>query len=69
MVQYGRYGVLNVRQYYHARKKPDETPLKYLHRLSVAAIRAKVEIRYGRHATRREHVEHLIATLDDRSLA
>ena len=45
MVQYGVYGVSNPRQYYHARKRPDETPLEYLHRLNGEAIRAKVEIR------------------------
>ena len=58
MVQYEGYGVSNARQYYHARKPPDETPLNYLHQLNGAAIRAKVEIREGRHTTRREHVEH-----------
>ena len=69
MVQYGGYGLSNARQYYHARKRPDKTPLEYLHRLNGAAIRAKVEIREGRHTTRREHVEHFNSTLDDRGLA
>ena len=69
MVQYGGYGVSNARQYYHARKRPDETPLAYLHRLNGAAIRAKFAIREGRHTTRRGHVEHFISTLDDRDLA
>ena len=69
MVQYGGYGVSNARQYYHARKRPDEPPLRYLHRLDGAAIRTKVAIRDGRHATRCEHVEHFISTLDDRDLA
>ena len=32
-------------------------------------IRAKVAIREGRHATRREHVENFISKLDDRDLA
>ena len=59
----------NARQYYHARKLPDETPLEYLHRLNGAAIRAKVAIREGRHATRREHAENSISTLDDLDLA
>ena len=69
MVQYGGYGISNARQYYHARQRPDETPLEYLHRLNGAAIRAKVAIREERHATRHEHVEHFISTLDDRDLA
>ena len=68
MVQYGGYGISNARQYYHARQRPDETPLEYLHRLNGAAIRDKVVIREGRHATRREHVEHFFSTLDDRDL-
>ena len=57
------------RQYYHAKKRSDETPLEYLYRLNVAAIRAKISIREGTPATRREHVEHFIETLDDRDLA
>ena len=40
---------------YHARKRLDETPPEYLHRRNGAAILAKVAIREGRHATRREH--------------
>ena len=68
MVQYGGYGVSNARQYYHARKRPDKTPLEYLHRLNGAAIRAKVEIREGRHITRRAHFEHFIFTLNGRDL-
>ena len=60
------------RQYYLARKRSDETPLEYLHRLNVAATHAKIAIKEERQATsatRREHVEHFIATLDDRDLA
>ena len=69
MVQCGGHGMSVGRQYYHARKRLDETPLEYLYRLNVAAIRAKIAIREGNSATRREHVEHFIATLDDRDLA
>ena len=69
MVQHGRYGVSNARQYYHALKQPEKNPLKYLHRLNGAEIRAKVAIRDVRHATRREHVFFFISTLDDRNLA
>ena len=57
------------RHYYHTRKQSNETPLEYLYRLTVAAIRAKISIREGTPATRREHVEHFIETLDDRDLA
>ena len=60
------------RQYYLARKRSDENPQEYLHRLNVAAKHAKIAIREERMATsdtRREHVEHFIATLDDRDLA
>ena len=57
------------RQYYHARKRQNETPLEYLHRLNVAGMRAKVAFRDGSSATQREHVEHFIDTLDDRELA
>ena len=60
------------RQNYLARKRSDETPLEYLHCLNVAAKLAKIAIKEERlatAATRREHVEHFIATLDDRDLA
>ena len=66
MVQYGGYGVSHAIQYYNASKRPDETPLEYLHRLNWAEIRDKVAIREGRHATRREHMEHINSTLNDR---
>ena len=72
MIKYGGQGVSVARQYYLARKRSDETPLEYLHRLNVAATHAKIAIKEERlatSATRREHVEHFIATLDDRDLA
>ena len=72
MIQYGGQGVSMARQYYLARKRSDENPQEYLHRLNVAAKHAKIAIRDERMATsntRREHVEHFIATLDDRDLA
>ena len=69
MIQYGGYGMSAGRQYYHARKRQNETPLEYLHRLNVAGMRAKVAFRDGSSATQREHVEHFIDTLDDRELA
>ena len=60
------------RKYYPARKRSDETPPEYLHRLNVAATHAKIAITEERLVTsakRREHVEHFIATQDDRDLA
>ncbi|OWZ08417.1 hypothetical protein PHMEG_00019046 [Phytophthora megakarya] len=48
------------RGYYTVKKRSDESPLKYLHRLNVKDRPL---------ATRREHVEHFIETLDDRDLA
>ena len=69
MVQFGGFGVSVGRQYYHAKKRSDETPLEYLFRLNLAAIRAKILFREGPSATRREHVKHFIETLDDRDLA
>ena len=57
------------RQYYHAKKTSDETPLEHIYRLNVAAIQAKIPIREGSPSVRREHVEHSIGTLNDRDLA
>ncbi|KAF0688134.1 Aste57867_20223 [Aphanomyces stellatus] len=68
-VQFCGLGVSVARQYYHARKRADETPLEYLHRLNVAGLRAKLRVKSGPSDVRREHVEHFIETLDDRDLA
>ncbi|OWZ12760.1 hypothetical protein PHMEG_00014025 [Phytophthora megakarya] len=51
--------------YYHAKKR---SPTEYLHRHNVAGIRAKLQIKDDTATTRREHVEHLIQTLDDHNL-
>ena len=70
MAKYGGKNSVSVgRLYYHARKRSNETPLKYLYPLNVAAIRVKIQIRDGSPATRKEHDNHYIATLDDRNLA
>ena len=70
MAKYGGKNSISVgRLYYHARKRSNETPLQYLYRLNVAAIRAKIPFRDGSAATRKEHVNHYIGTLDDRDLA
>ncbi|ETK89018.1 hypothetical protein L915_06820 [Phytophthora nicotianae] len=67
-VQFCGLGVSVARQYYHARKRVDETPLEYLHRLNVAGLRAKLRVKSGPSDVRREHVEHFIETLDDSDL-
>ncbi|KAE9177643.1 hypothetical protein PF004_g25716 [Phytophthora fragariae] len=68
-VQYCGRGVSVARQYYHARKRSDESPLEYLHRLNVAGLRARIQVKDGPSEVRREHVDHFIETLDDRDLA
>ncbi|POM74918.1 Hypothetical protein PHPALM_8045, partial [Phytophthora palmivora] len=68
-VQYCGRGVSVARQYYHARKRSDESPLEYLYRLNVAGLRARLQIKDGPSEIRKEHVEHFIETLDDRDLA
>ncbi|KAE9283449.1 hypothetical protein PF001_g22846 [Phytophthora fragariae] len=68
-VQYCGRGVSVARQSYHARKRSDESPLEYLHRLNVAGLRARIQVKYGPSEVRREHVDHFIETLDDRDLA
>ncbi|POM70504.1 LOW QUALITY PROTEIN: Hypothetical protein PHPALM_13041, partial [Phytophthora palmivora] len=60
--QYCGQGVSVARQYYHARKRSDDTCI-------VAGLGAKLQIKDGPEATRREHVERYIETLDDRDLA
>ena len=68
-MQYCGRGVSVGRQYYHACKSADETPLEYLYRINVAGMRAKIHVRDGNAADRCEHVEHFIATLNDRDFA
>ncbi|CAI5747154.1 unnamed protein product [Peronospora destructor] len=43
-VEYCGHGVSVGRQYYHARKRSDESPLEYLYRLNVAGMRAKIPL-------------------------
>ena len=70
MAKYGGQNSVSAgRLYYHARKRSNETPLEYLYRVNVAAIRAKIPIRDGSPAIRKEHVNHYINTRDDRDLA
>ena len=53
------------RQYYHAKKRAEATPLEYLYRFNVAAIRANIRVLDGSPDVRRKHVEHFIGTLDN----
>jgi len=66
--QYCGLGVSVAWQYYHARKRSEETPLEYLHRLNVAGMRARLKIKDGDAKARLEHVEHFIETLGDPDL-
>ncbi|OWZ07199.1 LOW QUALITY PROTEIN: hypothetical protein PHMEG_00020440 [Phytophthora megakarya] len=50
-------------------KRSEETPLDYLYRLNVAALRAKLKMKDGNLVARRERVDHYIETLDDPRLA
>ncbi|KAG4247696.1 hypothetical protein PC116_g4540 [Phytophthora cactorum] len=67
-IQYCGLGVSVAWQYYHARKRSDESSLGYLYRLNIAALRARLKIKDGDQRARREHVEHYIETLGDQEL-
>ncbi|OWY97337.1 hypothetical protein PHMEG_00032158 [Phytophthora megakarya] len=68
-IQYCGLGVSVARQYYHARRRSDESPLDYLYRLNVAGLRARLKIKDGSTKDRCEHVDHLIETPEDPDLA
>ncbi|GMF38646.1 unnamed protein product [Phytophthora fragariaefolia] len=68
-IQYCGCGVSVARQYYHARRRSDESALEYLHRLNVAGLRARLKIKDGIPKEKREHVDHVIETLGDQELA
>ncbi|KAE8885312.1 hypothetical protein PF003_g30692 [Phytophthora fragariae] len=68
-IQYCGLGVSRIWQYYQSRKKSDESPLEYLYRLNVAALRARLKIKDGNPKTRREHVENFMATVGNPDLA
>ena len=63
LVQNGGNGISVGRQYYLAKRRPEDTPLGYLYRLNVPANRAKILIRDGSPDIRREHVEQFFGTL------
>ncbi|OWZ13204.1 hypothetical protein PHMEG_00013519 [Phytophthora megakarya] len=66
--QYRCLGMSVAWQYYHARKRSEETPLDYIYRLNVAALRAKLKIKDGNPKARQKHVDHYIETLGDPEL-
>ncbi|OWZ13794.1 hypothetical protein PHMEG_00012826 [Phytophthora megakarya] len=68
-IQYCGLGVSVARQYYHGRRRSDESPLDYLYRLNVAGLRARLKIKDGSTKDRREHVDHFIEILEDPDLA
>ena len=68
-MQYCGLEVPVARQYYHAKKRSDESPLDYLYRLNVIGLRAKLKIKDGSPKIQKEHVEHYIETVDDPELA
>ena len=68
-MQFYSLGVPVARQYYHAKKRSDESPLGYLYRLNVIALRAKLKIKNGSPKIQKKHVEHYIETVDDTELA
>ena len=55
------------RQYFHAKKRSEETTFEYMYCLNIAVIRAKVRIRDGSRDVCRKHVKHFIGMLDDRN--
>ncbi|OWZ01850.1 hypothetical protein PHMEG_00026691 [Phytophthora megakarya] len=67
--QYCGLGMSVAWQYYHARKRSEETPLDYQYRLNLAALPAKLKIKDGNPKARREHVDHYIETLGDPEMA
>ncbi|OWZ15793.1 LOW QUALITY PROTEIN: hypothetical protein PHMEG_00010497 [Phytophthora megakarya] len=54
-----------VRQYYHARRRSDESTLDYLYRLNVAGLCARLKTQDCSTKDRRENVDHFIETDPD----
>ena len=69
LVEYAGHGMSASRQYYHAKKRSEEDPLQYLYRLNVMGLEAKIPVMTGSLATRKEHINHFIDTLDDPDLS
>ncbi|OWZ14290.1 hypothetical protein PHMEG_00012252 [Phytophthora megakarya] len=64
--QYCGRGISVARKYYHAKKRSDESPIEYLHRLNVTGMLTSLQIKDGPAVTPREY---FIKTLDERYLA
>uniref|UniRef100_A0AAV1VC59 Retrotransposon gag domain-containing protein n=1 Tax=Peronospora matthiolae TaxID=2874970 RepID=A0AAV1VC59_9STRA len=69
LVEYTGHGMSASRQYYHAKKRSEEDPLEYLYRLNVMGTQANISVMTGLPDARKEHVNHLIDTLDDPNLS
>ena len=65
MIRFCGTGVPVARQFHHARKRSEETPLDYLYRLNVLGLRAKMKIKVGSPKFQKDHVDHNILTVDD----
>ncbi|OWZ07782.1 LOW QUALITY PROTEIN: hypothetical protein PHMEG_00019785 [Phytophthora megakarya] len=63
-IQYCGLGVSVARQYYHTRRRSDESPLDYLYRLNVAGLCARLKIKDGNAKERREHRLTLLRLTD-----
>ncbi|OWZ03054.1 LOW QUALITY PROTEIN: hypothetical protein PHMEG_00025283 [Phytophthora megakarya] len=68
-IQYCELEVSVARQYYHARRRSNESPLDYMYRLNVSGLHARLKIKDDSTKDRREHVDHSIETLEDPDLA
>ncbi|OWZ20275.1 hypothetical protein PHMEG_0005339 [Phytophthora megakarya] len=68
-IQYCGLGVSVARQYYHTRRRSDESPLDYLFRLYVERLRARPKVKGGSGKDRREHVNHYSEAFEDQNLA
>lgn len=69
LMKYCGHGISVGRQYYHAKKRSDETLLEFLYRLNVIGMQAKISVKDGSPEGRKEHVDHFIEALEDRELA
>ncbi|CAI5705396.1 unnamed protein product [Peronospora effusa] len=69
MIRFCGTGVPVARQYYHAKKRSEETPLDYLYRLNVLGLRAKMKMKDGSPKVQKDRVDHYILTVDDPELA
>ena len=69
LLEHAGRGMSSSRRYYHTKKRSEENPLQYLHRLNVMEMLAKVPVKDGAPDARKEHVNHFIDTLYDPKLS